>query len=306
VKRLTEHYSRLPRNVRGACWMLGSAACFTVMTTLVKYLGTDYSASLQTFYRQLFTLLAVLPLILKDPRRVLYSPRPGLLLFRAITSVSGITLAFYSYQHMPLADANALSFTRTLWVIPLAAFVLHERIGPRRIAALSVGFAGVLLILQPNANSQFAISQFSWPAIAALASALLLATTVTGMKLLTHDHSTTTLLSWAAILGTLASLPPALLSWRWPGSTDLLLLASMGLFGALTQVCYMKGMANGDAALMAPLDYMRLVFAVIAGLVLFKHVPTLMTIAGSLIIMASTLYITFSEIAPDIAPGEHS
>lgn len=270
--------------------MLGSAACFTAMTTLVKYLGADYSASLQTFYRQLFTLLVVLPLILRDPRRALYSPRPGLLLYRAFSSVAGMTLAFYSYQHMPLADANALSFTRTLWVIPLAAWVLHERIGPRRIGAMLVGFGGVLLILQPNANAQF-----GWPAVAALVSALLLATTITGMKLLTRDHSTTTLLSWAAILGTLMSLPPALLSWKWPGTMDLLLLAAMGVFGAITQTCYMKGMASGDAMIMAPFDYIRLVFAVIVGLALFHHVPSLMMLMGSLIIMGSTLYITFRE-----------
>lgn len=67
----------------------------------------------------------------------------------------------YSYQKMPLADANALSFTRTLWIVPLAALVLHEHVGPRRIVATLLGFGGVMLILQPSAGGEF-----GWPAVA--------------------------------------------------------------------------------------------------------------------------------------------
>ena len=95
-------------------------------------------------------------------------------------------LSFYAYQKMPLADANALSFTRTLWLVPLAAFVLKEAVGPRRVAATVIGFLGALLMLQPRRRCDM-----GWPAAAALASALLFALTVTGMKVLTRDHSTT-------------------------------------------------------------------------------------------------------------------
>jgi hypothetical protein len=58
---------------------------------------------------------------------------------------------------MPLADANALSFTRTLWLVPLAAFVVREKVGPLRIGAAVVGFLGVLLMIRPAPAAQFAI-----------------------------------------------------------------------------------------------------------------------------------------------------
>jgi drug/metabolite transporter (DMT)-like permease len=199
-------------------------------------------------------------------------------------------LAFYAYQKLPLADANALSFTRTLWLVPLAAFVLKERVGPRRVAATVVGFFGALLMLQPQAQGDA-----GWPAAAALASSLLFAFTVTGMKFMTRDHSTLTLMAWSAVLGFVLAIPPAMFWWRWPSLGDLALLCAMGVLGTITQACYINGMSEGDAAAMAPIDYTRLVFAVILGYALFNDIPNTMTMLGAGIVMASTIYITLRE-----------
>jgi drug/metabolite transporter (DMT)-like permease len=273
--------------------MIASAVSFTVMTMLIKLLGEDYPAALQTFYRQLAGLLVLLPMILRDPRGSFRTTRPGILLFRAVAGTTGMILSFYAYQKLPLADANALSFTRTLWVVPLAAFILKERIGPRRISATTIGFLGALLMLQPAASSDGAY--LSWPALAALAAALLLAMTVTGMKFMTRDHTTMTLMSWSASLGLVLAVPPALFVWRWPEIVDLLLLAAMGVLGTITQACYIKGMAEGDATVMAPVDYSRLVFAIVLGYLLFGEIPNSLTMLGAGIIIASTLYITIRE-----------
>lgn len=270
--------------------MLASAVAFTVMTTLVKFLGDDYPATLQTFYRQAFGLIVMLPVILRDPAGAFRTTRPGILLFRSLAGTTGMILSFYAYQKMPLADANALSFTRTLWVVPLAAFVLKESVGPRRIAATVVGFLGAMLMLQPAAHGEF-----GWPALAALTSALLLALTVTGMKYMSRDHTTTTLMAWSATLGFVLALAPALLVWRWPTLWDLVLLALMGILGTITQACYIHGMSEGDAAVMAPVDYTRLVFAIILGYLAFSEIPSPLTMAGAGIIIAATLYITLRE-----------
>ena len=270
--------------------MVASAVTFTVMTVLIKYLGEDYPPALQAFYRQLAGLLVLLPAILPNPRGVLYTTRPGIMLFRAASGTLAMILGFYAYQKMPLADANALSFTRTLWLVPFAAFVLKESVGPRRVLATVAGFLGVLLMLQPQAQLDM-----GWPAAAALTSALLFALTVTGMKVLTRDHSTLTLMGWYAILGFALAIPPAFFVWRWPTLPDLALLAAMGVLGTITQACYINGMSEGDAAAMAPLDYTRLVFAVIVGYAVFNDIPNTMTMLGAGIVIASTLYITLRE-----------
>jgi drug/metabolite transporter (DMT)-like permease len=100
VIKLLTAYERLPRNARGALWMLASALTFTVMTTLVKFLGADYPAALQNFYRQAASLLVFLPAIIKNPKRTFATTRPGILVFRAAAGTLGVTLAFYAYQKM--------------------------------------------------------------------------------------------------------------------------------------------------------------------------------------------------------------
>jgi drug/metabolite transporter (DMT)-like permease len=199
-------------------------------------------------------------------------------------------LGFYAYQKMPLADANALSFTRTLWLVPLAVFVLKEPVGPRRVVATLIGFLGALLMLQPSSASGFGM-----PAAAALLSALLIALTVTGMKVMTRDHTTMALMAWSSVLGFVLTVPGALLTWHTPSLADLGLLSVLGILGLMNQACYIKGMAEGDAMVMAPIDYTRLVFAIVLGYALFREVPNGVTMLGAGIIIASTLYITWRE-----------
>lgn len=283
----------LSPNLRGALWMLASAVGFTVMTTLIKFLGSDYPAALQTFYRQLAGVLVLLPLIARDWRGAFRTTRPGIVIFRSSAGVLALIMSFYAYQKLPLADANALSFTRTLWLVPLAGLVLREPIGPRRIGAALVGFVGVIIMLRPGAGGVEA--WLGWPQLCALGAAFLFALTITGMKVMTRDHTPFVLLVYAAVLGLVFSIPPALFVWRWPTWPDLGLLAAMGVIGTLTQGAYIKGMEAGEAAVMAPIDYTRLVFAVIVGLLLFNEVPRTATVVGAVIVVGSTLFISWRE-----------
>ncbi len=282
----------LTPNLRGALWMLGSALGFAGMTVLIKYLGDDYPPALQTFYRQAAGFLVLLPVILRHRGAAYATTRPGLLMFRSGAGTIGMMLSFYAFQEMPLADANALSFTRNLWLVPLAAFVVREQVGALRIGAAVVGFAGVLVMVRPGAGGEFALGL---PALAMLGASFLFALTITGMKVMTRDHSPTVLLVWAVTLGLILSLPGTFLTWRWPEPVDLSLLCLMGVLGTITQACYIKGMQLGDAAAMAPIDYTRLIFSAAAGFFLFSEIPTIWTLIGAAIVVASTLFITIRE-----------
>lgn len=282
----------LSRNTQGALWMLLSAVTFSIMTTLIKFLGDDYPAALQTFYRQAAGLVVLAPIILRHRGAAFATNRPGILIFRSLAGTLGMILSFYAFQKMPLADANALSFTRTLWLVPLAAFIVREPVGPLRIGAAVVGFIGVLVMIRPGAGGQFAVGL---PALAMLASAFLFAFTVTGMKVLTRDHSTTVILVWSAVLGFVLSIPGAVITWRVPALTDFLLLCAMGAIATANQACYIKGMSLGDAGAMAPIDYTRLVFTATVGFFVFHEVPGVWTLAGAGIVVAATLFITLRE-----------
>jgi drug/metabolite transporter (DMT)-like permease len=279
-------------NLQGALWMLASAVTFSVMTTLIKFLGDDYPAALQTFYRQAAGMVVLLPLIVRHRGAAFATSRPGIIIFRAGAGTLGMILSFYAFQKMPLADANALSFTRTLWLVPLAALVVKESVGPLRIGAAVVGFAGVLVMIRPGAGGEFAVGL---PALAMLAASFLFAFTVTGMKVLTRDHSTMVILCWSAVLGLILAIPGGVLAWRWPTLPDFALLCAMGVIATVNQACYIKGMQLGDAAAMAPIDYTRLIFTAVIGFFLFAEVPTVWTLAGAAIVVAATLAITLRE-----------
>ena len=279
-------------NLRGALWMLASAVTFSAMTTLIKFLGDDYPAALQTFYRQAAGLMILLPVIIRHRGAAFATSRPAILIFRSLAGTVGMILSFYAFQKMPLADANALSFTRTLWLVPLAAFIVKEKVGPLRIGAAVVGFIGVLVMIRPGAGGEFAVGL---PALAMLGSAFLFAFTVTGMKVLTRDHSTTVILVWSAVLGLVLAIPGAILTWRVPEPRDFVLLCLMGVIATVNQACYIKGMSLGDAGAMAPIDYTRLVFTAAVGFFLFHEVPGVWTWVGAAIVVAATLFITIRE-----------
>ena len=274
--------------------MLGASVTFTGMTTLVKFLGSDYSPTLQTFYRLTAALVILLPFMLRGGRRTFYTNRPLMLISRAALGVAGVSLAFYAFQVMPLAQANALSFTRSLWVTLLAAVVMREHVGPMRTGAVVVGFLGVVVMLAQGLSAgQLALGL---PAGAMLLSAFLLAFSVAGIKLLAPDHSPLSVMIWGVVLGWVFSIPGALLAWRWPAPSDFGLLCLMGVLSTINQAMFIRGMQAGDAAAMAPIDYTRLVFAAIVGFAIFDEVPDVWTVIGAAIIVGSTLFITIREI----------
>lgn len=282
---------RLPRGTvefRGALWMAASAVCYTAMMALVKHLQ-GYAAPLLLFYGQVAVLIGLIPALMRSPGALAFS-QPKLLLGRSLSTIGGVLLAYYSFQTMPMADANALSFTRALWVAPLAAFFLGERVGGWRLAALIIGFAGVILVLNPSQTMAW-----GWPHAAAVASAFLFALTAMFIKVLSRGHGTFSLLVWSAAFGIVLSIPAAVMTWKWPNMEEAVLLAVMGVVSVGAQVCYIKGLSSGDAVALAPIDYLRLVFAVIVGIFVFNEFPSSWVLLGSAVIIASTFYFTLRE-----------
>lgn len=287
-------FARLSPNLQGAIWVLLSGVTFVAMTTLVKHLSGDYPSHVQNFYRQTGSLIVAVPFMLRRPRSVLFVPRSTMpaLFLRALLATIGMILLLYTYEALPMAEANALSFTRPLWVVLLAALFLREMIGPSQIVAVALGFAGVVIIMRPW-GAELAIG---WPHLAALGSALCLAGTITGVKSLTRNLSASSILVWSSIIGEILALPFALADWRWPSPGDIIPLFLIGLLSAANQLLFIKGMAVGEAAILAPIDYSRLVLSVIAGLLVFGEWPDIFTWLGAGVIVTSTLYITVREI----------
>jgi len=282
-------YRRQQGNTRGALWLLISAGFFTAMTLLIKFLR-GYPPQMQALYSQIAGLLLMIPMIVRSRGQVLVLRGVWIQIGRSFSAALGVTLSYYAVQNLPLADANAISFTRGLWIGPLAAVVLHDRISRGTWLALALGFGGVLLIARPTVATEV-----GWAHLAAIASAFLLALSVTGIKLLTRNNSVATIMVWSSIFGVLLLLPFAVGSWRWPSVGDFALLGLLGAVSVGTTASYIHGMSLGEPAKLASVDYIRLPFAIGAGVLAFGDVPGLWTMIGAVIIVATAIWAAVSE-----------
>jgi len=280
----------LSANARGALWMLASAVAFTAMATCIKLLAqSGYAETQMIFFRCLAGVVLLTPIMLRAGPSVWATPRPWVMARRCIGSAAGMLLGFYAFAHLPLATAQSLSFARSLFVVLLAILLLKEKVGAWRQSAIVVGFVGVLVMVRPTEM------QFNVGALAALGSAMLLAYTIVTVKDLSRDHSTLSLVLWMNAATTLIGLPLALIGWRTPGWEDAAIFAVLAVSGVLAQTFFTRGLAVGEASLMATMDYIRLPLTALAGLLIFHEVLDGWTLLGAAIVIGSTIFITLRE-----------
>ncbi|MGH6950195.1 MAG: DMT family transporter, partial [Vitreimonas sp.] len=262
----------------------------TIMAACIKWLALrDYAESQMLFFRTAAGVILLAPMMIRGGRSVWETKRPWAMARRCIGSAIGVMLAFYAFGNMPIATAQSLSFARALFVVILAALLLHEKVGPWRQGAVFVGFIGVLVMMRPTSM------HFDLAAFAALGSAMLLAYTIVTVKDLSRDHSTLSLVVYMNAATTLLALPFAFLGWRTPTLPDAGIFALLAVSGVFAQTCFTRGIASGEASLMALMDYVRLPLAALAGFLIFHELLDAWTIAGAAIVIGSTIFITVRE-----------
>lgn len=136
----------LPPNIRGALWILGSAVLFTGMSVMVKSLGDAFDPFEIAFFRSLTALVFMMPFMFHQAGTAFKTRRPFLHLVRGGLGSMGMMCGFYALVHLPLATANAISFSRAIFLVPLAMLVIGEVVGIKRVSAAVIGFIGVLII----------------------------------------------------------------------------------------------------------------------------------------------------------------
>lgn len=283
----------LSPNALGAVWMLGSALGFVVMAVLAKGLGATTSVAMLIFWRSLAGVIAVLPFAVMAGPSVWKTTRPGKLLLRSSYGTIGFFAGFYALVHLPLAQSQALSFSRTLFMTILAVIVLREKVAWRRWTAVGIGFAGILLMTRPDFSAH--VTAFDPATLAALISALAFAFALVTVKDLTRDHSPLTLVVYGNIATTLAGLPFLLMDPVLPDLKTMGLLIAMGFAGVVAQSCYVRALSTGEASLMGLIDYIRLPLVAVAGLIFFHEVPDTLAMVGAAIVIISTIYITLRD-----------
>ncbi len=266
----------------GVLFQLGALLLFVVMDTLLKVMTADFAVLQLIWARFLFSFLAVaLVLRLSMGRLPWRSRAPGLQALRSLL-LAGCSILFTSaLAHIPLADATAVGFASPLITVALAAVVLRERVSPRRWFGVAIGFIGVLVALRPPFLTG---APLHWAYLLPLGTACMFAVyQILTRRLAALDDSRVTILhtGLAASIATSLAQPFVFIA---PDTLQWSILITVGLLGALSHGMLVLAYARAPASLLAPLSYSQLIWATLAGILVFADWPDAITLLGGAII----------------------
>jgi drug/metabolite transporter (DMT)-like permease len=277
---------RLSRS--GPFWFIVSCVAFASMWVMIRYAARHLHSVEIVFFRNLIGLAFLMPMILRTPG-LIRRDRLRLHLGRATSGFLATMGTFYAVANAPLADALAINYTAPLFGTLGAVLMLGERIRARRIAALAVGFAGMLLVLRPGSVP------FTPGIAAAILSAITTGYSIVAMRSLVGVDDPRAVAAWTFILTTLPSLAAALFVWTAPPMAVWPLLAGIGAAAAIGQLSLTQAFSLSEASAVLPLDFVRFGLVTAAGVLLFDERYDALTLAGGALILGSTIYLAWRE-----------
>lgn len=301
--------TKVSSSVKGVSFLVLAMLILSLQNIAVKWIGGDYSVLEIVTIRSLTALpFALLFYRYEGGRGLPTTQRYKLEYVRGVFLFLSYTTHMMGLAALTLADIESIRFSGPLVITILSVLMLGEKVGPRQWMALGVGFMGVLLIVKPGSAT------FNPGSIFILLSVLFYALNVMiTRKLRTTDSSATmayysslVYLVAASILSPLAILigerPDAhpsiaflIRSWTMPTLLDWAIISGLGLVWAGGMYFIARAYSAAQASVVAPFEYISLPINVMWGLVIWHEVPTLTTLAGALLTLASGMYILYQE-----------
>ncbi|MDG1709407.1 MAG: DMT family transporter [Emcibacteraceae bacterium] len=280
-------------NVKGIIFMLTTCMVITVSATLIRTLGQDLNVFQVVMLRCCFTVLVTVMFNYKLGKVLVTTSKPRLMLYRSILTFIVVTSNFYAISNLPLVEVTSLQFSKPLFLIILAAIFLGERVRILRTTATLVGFMGILVILHPwdSAGS----SELEWAHIAVLLAGLSMSGLAIISRIMTKDHNPTTMVFYANVATVLICMIPAIIYWQTPTLDQMILIACLGVTTFCAQYCMISAYKHAEVTVVTPFEYFRIIFAAIAGYLIFSEIPDQWTIWGGTLICTSTLFIAYRE-----------
>lgn len=282
---------RTPDNSAGITWMLISVVGASAMSVAVRELSASIDSRMIVVLRSVLILVGLMVAVGFIPRlRSVRFTRPGLHILRGALIGLSTHLGFYTLSVLPLATTTVLFFTAPIFATILSVVFQGQTVGLRRGLAVAAGFLGAIIILRPG------LQPFEPAMLAALASSAMFAVALTLSRgLVAADGSAAAYVS-SVVITVIVSIPLALPVWAVPGTGwTWFILGIIVVGGAVRGFADIEAYAKGEASVLAPIAYLRLVLIGIAGYVFYAETPDTPTIIGAVIIVASTLYIARRE-----------
>ena len=287
------------QRLTGIALMIGAVACFACLDSSAKWLNRTMDPLQTASIRYVGSFLLV---------GAFFNPwtKKGLLrthsLWRQCARAGCLVLAtlcaFSALRFLPLTEFTSITFSSPLIVALIAGPLLGESIGARRLAAVLIGFAGVLVVTRPGSHGVH-------PAVVlALVTACANAFYSVATRLVAGHDSPETTLFYTGLVGSLLMVPVAPFVWTTPTSAPVWLsMVGVAAFGALGHWLLILAHKRAPASIVAPFFYAQLLWATLLGWLLFDEVPDRWTLIGGAIVMGSGLYLLSHERAKHKRPS---
>ncbi|MGB3315213.1 MAG: DMT family transporter [Albidovulum sp.] len=279
-------------NLRGALFMTLAMAAFAINDSCMKAVTADLPLAQAIFLRGALAAAALGLIGLYRGRLRLRFARSDAqrLGLRSLGEVAATLIFLTALRHMPLANLSAIMQALPLAVTLSAALIMREPVGWRRMAAIGVGFCGVLLIVRPGTDG------FDRWSLLALVSVAFVVVRDLSTRRLSPDVPSVSVAFLAAISVTISAvflLPFS--DWAVVGPTQSMLIIGAATFLIAGYLLIVMAMRVGEIGLVAPFRYTALLFSIVLGWAAFSELPDAITLMGAAVIVATGIYTFYRE-----------
>lgn len=274
----------------GSLFVVLGEVFFVSMGMLVKILGPDMPSHQIVFYRNILAAIIIFPMLMRGSGwREFKTTRINMHLLRSTSGVLAMFCFFYALANIELADAMLLKLTGPLFIPIIAIFWIKEHVSVQTVGAILVGFAGVVVFLNPTGEIQLA-------ALVGLIGGALAAFAKVTIRKMSDTESTTRIIFYFALFGALISAVPALATeLHIPTGQQWGYLILLGAVGTCGQFCLTQAYRLAPASQVGPFTYSSLLWASLAGWLVWREVPSLQTLLGGALIISAGLILIYSR-----------
>ena len=268
--------------------MIISGLFFVLMHSAVKYLSKEVHIFEIAFFRCALVIFVLAPVIIQQGKTIFKTRQPKMQFLRIITNSVAMLCFFYGISTTPLAQLTTLGFTVPIFATILAVIFMKEKIRLRRTTALIIGFIGTIVVMRPDISIELS-------ALLIIFSSFLWSICLIFIKKLTQTDSAVTISLYFGI-----GMIPATFILAFPvmeaiDMRQFTILVFIAITGTLAQTIMNTALKKGELALLLPFDFLRLIWSVLIGYVLFAEEPTFTLWIGGFLIIGSTTYIAWRE-----------
>lgn len=279
-------------NTRGALFMAGSMAAFTLNDTAMKALTQSLPVFQAIFLRGCLATagLFMLGYLMKSLRWNLSRRDRIAIAVRSVAELGATAAFLMALVHMPLANLSAILQALPLAVTLAAAVFLKESIGWRRLVAILVGFVGVLIIIRPGPDG------FEIWSILGLVSVGFVVVRDLSTRFLSRDVPSVNVAIWAAVsVTTMGGIVTATQGWAPVSGHEAALAVTAAFFLLFGYMFAVMVMRVGDISFIAPFRYTALLWAIALGWLVFGNFPDGLTLVGAGLVVASGIFTLWRE-----------